>query len=517
MNIWLVTTGSSDVQLTTNEHWNDWWQDIKKSLHRLPFEPARSIDDEGEPYRLPARVLGIAYDRLPDEVRPYLDFPLLKGFTQKLKDQGTAIDLIIILMSNQENIFPEAERETNRCPYWQDTCQLCPILEGYFQKHFPEAKLTPLMLEPDSLEPGLDDWDAVLGLVRRKIGSLDIEPETVYVSHQAGTPAISSAVQFASLAKFGDRVQFLVSSEYVPKITRMIASSKYLSAIRLQEAKALLDRPDYPGIQILLKSYLKDDDTRVLLSSAIQWNSAEFEKFSDQFRNDNLLEKYPELVKDIQERTKEENWWWIAYEEAYLALTRQNQDNIVEAFFHSFRAFEGIFSAWVNYEFGGNNHIEIKKGMSYLKCSVLSDPKGYFSKAKFKQNGDPNDDLAKLKCKIEKDNGVELDLATICKLFRSCRSEYKQECGELKIFWDSDKENNVCEKRNFIMHQIQGISKEKLWEFWGVSTSEEWQGRLLKFLNFIAKTDLSKEFKSLEDASLMAQVHQKLKSAIAHL
>ena len=152
MNIWLVTTGSSDVQLTCDEHWNDWCQDIKKSLHRLPFEPVRAIQDEGEPYRLPARVLGIAYDKLPNEVLSHLAFPLLKGFTRRLKEQGTQIDRIVILMSDQENIFSEAERETTRCPYWQDTCQLYPILEGYFQEHFSEATLIPLMLKPDSLE-----------------------------------------------------------------------------------------------------------------------------------------------------------------------------------------------------------------------------------------------------------------------------------------------------------------------------------------------------------------------------
>ena len=109
-------------------------------------------------------------------------------------------------------------------------------------------------------------------------------------------------------------------------------------------------------------------------------------------------------------------------------------------------------------------------------------------------------------------------MATLCKLFRAYRyKEYKEDCEELKIFWDNDKGNNVSEKRNFIVHQIQGMSEANLWNFWGVSTSEEWEVRVLKFLNFIAKEDLPKQFDSLEEASLMVKVHQKLESAIAQL
>jgi len=263
----------------------------------------------------------------------------------------------------------------------------------------------------------------------------------------------------------------------------------------------------------LLESYLKDDDAQILLDSAIQWNSAEFEKFSNRFKDENLLEKYSALVKDIQERTKEENWWWIAYEEAYLAVIRKEQGNIVEAFFHAFRAFEGIFAAWGRHQFG--EYVEFIKGIPYLSPLVLCDPKDYFSKSRCKKSSD----LDKLRVKIEGES-VELNLATLCKLFRSSRSEYKQECGDLKIFWDHDKQKNVSEKRNFIVHQVQGMSEKDLWEFWEVSTPKEWEDRLLKFLNFIAKPDLPKEFESfesLEEASLMAKVHEKLESAIAQL
>lgn len=540
MNVWLVTTGSSDVQLISDEDWNDWWQEIKKSLYRLPFKPARAIDDEEAPYRLPARVLGTAYDRLPDEVQPILTLPLLQDFTRELKAQEIVINQIIVLMSDQGNIFAEVDRETKRCPYWQDTCQLYPILENYFHQQFPDATVAPLILKPQLSERGLDDWDAVLGLVQQEVRSLEFEtePQTVYVSHQAGTPAISSAVQFSSLAKFGDRTRFLVSSEQNIKPPKILPSSSYLKGIRLQEARTLLNRYDYSGVQAIIEPYLKDDkDTKILLNAAIQWNFANFDKkqneqeeteqssFIDELQN--LSDS--DLAQEIEKRRQ--NWWWIAYEEVYLAVIRKEQGNIVEAFFHSFRAFEGIFAAWGKHQLG--EYVEFIKGIPYLSPSVLDNAEDYFSK---KRCNDVSD-LKNLKVKLENltmkpseevksEDRVELNMATLCKFFRSCRyKEYKRDCEELKIFWDNDKEKNVSEKRNFIVHQIQGMSKSNLWEFWGISSSEEsegskdrlWKDRLLKFLNFIAKPDISEKFNTLEEASLMAKVHKELKSAIANL
>jgi hypothetical protein len=72
-------------------------------------------------------------------------------------------------------------------------------------------------------------------LVQQAFSSIEIDKNTtVYVSHQAGTPAISSAVQFVSLARFGKQVKFLVSNEYNPSLTKVIDASQYLKGIQVQ-------------------------------------------------------------------------------------------------------------------------------------------------------------------------------------------------------------------------------------------------------------------------------------------
>jgi hypothetical protein len=534
-NIWILTTGSSDVQLTNHDNWSDWFSDINKSIYDLPFKPTKSINEDLQHYRIPARVLGNAYEQLPDQVQSYLIFPLLANFIQVLQKGQIKIDHIIVLVSDQENIFSEDDRQQLHSPYWQDTCKIYPILEKYLQNQFPGAIIDQLSLKPQPSTQGLDDWDTVLDLVQNVFQDLQLPTnfQSVYVSHQAGTPAISSAVQFTSLSSFGEKVKFLVSTERSSNPTRILDSSRYLKGIRKKEAQKLLERKDYLGVRDLIGYYLDDEKTpeiKILLKAAIEWNCAEFEEFKTTLLG---ITNNP-LNEIVTERSH--HWWWIAYEEAYLAVVRKDQGNIVESFFHSFRAFEGIFALWGNREF--SVHIEKIKGVPYLTHAVLEDSKDYFSNQKCSKRGlkPLKEKLDKLKEKesklkdltpedikkedtVQREDRMELNILTLGKLFRSCRyDDYKENCKELKIFWDDDKEKNISEKRNFVVHQIKGMSETKLWEFWGVSSMEEWEQRLLHFLNFIAKEeDLSQNFESLKDASLMSEVHKKLEGLLLDL
>lgn len=202
---------------------------------------------------------------------------------------------------------------------------------------------------------------------------------------------------------------------------------------------------------------------------------------------------------------RSQQWWWTAYEAAYLAVIRLKQENIVEAFFHSFRTFEGIFSKWSNEEFA--KHILIERGRPILQVSILEDEKQYFADSKYNKN-EPKNDLAKLEDKLRKDNGILLDLSSICKIFRAVRKEYKNECKNLQIFWKDGMK--VTDRRNLIFHQLLGMTETQLWEFWEVSGQIEWENQILHFLNFITK----QSFNSLGNVSLMAKIHLEIKEAI---
>lgn len=536
--VWIVTTGNNNVKLKSDHGWGDLRRRKNEQLKPCNKEFSSLIKGDDKLFSLPARAMGILYGDTWDTHKDYFSFPLLEEFAKKLKSENKNPDHIIVLLTNQEKIFledsddPQYDRFEDS-PYWRDTSRLEVIFRKYFDREFGEGRVqfTFPVLEPRTREEGLDNWDSTLDLVQKEFDKWQIsKDDIVIVSHQASTPAISSAVQFVSLAKFGEKAIFLIGNEQDSTLTRFLEGSKYLKGIRKKEAEALLISYNYAGVEALLKDNLENnEDAKILLNAAIQWNVAKFGDFLK------CLEDYPKLASDIEERKRAENWWWIAYEEVYLAIIRKNQGNIIEAFFHSFRAFEGIFAAWGYKNFG--QHIENIEGVPYLSPSILDDAKGYFSnlsgKGSKKAVKDIKSKLENLKskregveAKVERNDRVKLDLQVLCKLFKAFRySDYVQNCPELRIFWDDNKLNNVSEKRNFVIHQVQGMSKSDLWNSWGIFSMEGsdeaedklWEDKLLKFLNFIVKEDFSEGFKLLKDASLMAKVHKELVSVFDKL
>ena len=497
MNIWIVTTGSSDVQLKSDESWHDWYDrsSVKNNCENLPFKPTQILEDSDEPYRIAPRVLGKVYESQREEVWQYLEFPLLRQFTTQL--QGNKITKIYFLVTDQTDKFNE-EREDRRCPYWQDTCELQPIIERYFeeQEEFHDVELIPIYLSPKINKPGLDDWDHVLEIVRTAFSEeITLEPETVYVSHQAGTPAISSAVQFMSLARFGERVKFLVSNEYEKKPLPPIESSEYLKGIKFEQAKALLKNHDYAGVKLLINDYL-NSETKILLDVAIQWNFAKFDEFAK------TLLQHPDgnLVKKINDRTQQENWWWTAYEEGYLAVVRFQQKNTVEAMFHSFRAVEGLILEWA-----------VWKYKSQIRKSNPNQPRTrYFHKENINMSTELNYWFERFSHKTY--SNVGLFGEPLFELLKASHSPGK---------WHNNSDIRTVakitkEERNSTFHQLLGLQELELFAAWNTENSKDWEKRVLSCLNFISSQtfDLSIEC-PLEEASLMFNVQKELAKAIA--
>ncbi|MGB5963580.1 MAG: hypothetical protein WBG73_23285 [Coleofasciculaceae cyanobacterium] len=470
---------------------------MRSQLYKCQFIPTKPPNtDDDEPFVVSARAMGMVYgSQLTDEYYQDLLFPLLDTFKAKLLEKDeTKPDKIILIMTNQETVFDDDDRRLEKSPYWQDTYTLKPIFEQYFQKNFPkvtEAKLINyLELKPEFKNEGLDNWDKTLVLVQQEFSALKFDKDaTIYVSHQAGTPAISSAVQFMSLARFGERVKFLVSNEYDKTPLDPIDSSEYLRGIKFQEATALLKRHDYSGVKELLNSYLTPE-IQILLDAAIQWNFAKFEDFGNEIKSS----LFQELTKEVEKRT-EENWWWTAYETAYLGVIRLKQENAVEAFFHSFRSVEGLISKWAESCF--SVHVEPNNDSPLLKISILDVFPNYLGKK----------DQAKLKAEFEQKTTLILSGFPLYALLRADRPMWKQECKDITIFIDK-----ISPRRNKLFHRLKGLQKDDVFQEWQVNSREEWEARILHYLNFVAK----KTFSSLEQASLMSKVHQELEKAIAN-
>ena len=77
----------------------------------------------------------------------------------------------------------------------------------------------------------------------------------------------------------------------------------------------------------------------------------------------------------------------------------------------------------------------------------------------------------------------------------------------------------MFKKRNDLFHQLKGLmGQEEVFENWRSKNEKKWEGRseekwkmrVVNCLNFIS----DQNFKSLEEASLMSQVHEELVEAI---
>ncbi len=523
--VWIVTTGNSDVRLDSNasKAFNTLKDDPKKPEKREALgtrnkSRPEEIKDKRGGFSLAARVLGIVYGDAIATNWNYFKFPLLDGFYQELEKKKINPDRIIILLTDQAAIFED--RNDPDSPYWKDTCTLQPIFEKYFKEKY-DVCVKPVLLQPEKDQVGLDDWNATLMLVQKKFAGdgLGINPnDTVIVSHQAGTPAISSAVQFASLSSFGDRVSFLTSNERTG-VASLNPSSSYFESMQIQQAQKFLKNYDYMSVFSVLENKLQRlkaqnpdqaDKITKLLEVASLWNLS---KFSDlKIKINNLL--VPDLSDLVTDRVKQ--WWWSAYEEAYLAVIRYKQENFVEAFFHSYRAVEGMFCEWGKAEF--KTHIILKEEHSatskkknspetgldrpYLQTSILDDPKNYFKDA-------ANDKYAaKLQSMLDKLREESKDIVlygtTLYDLFKVCRKNYKSICRDITKFWDGN--NGIEGNRNKVFHQLHGLTELELFAVWVVNTESEWKTRIKDYLNLVSE----QRFQTLEEASLMARVHEEL-------
>jgi hypothetical protein len=505
MSIWIITTGSSDVQLKIADNWGLLHGKIRSKLGTSKqFSQTKSKDNQRFLY--PARAMGLVYGSAIEQHYDDLAFPLLDNFWTLLTEQNITPQRIIVLLTDQTQIFTKpADINNVFSAYWQDTCTLEPLLKRYLAE---KSSATPefLTLKPAG-QSGLDNWNDVLEIVQHKLAILTDTPQDtkVYVSHQAGTPAISSAVQFASLAQFGDRVKFLVSNEQDKTLTDTVKGGSYLRGIEKEQAKTLLKHHDYSGVQDLLSNYL-DSETKILLDAAIQWNFAEFGEFKDK------LKEHPQFTITVEDQIKEENWWWLAYEAAYLGIVRLKQGNTVEALFHSFRSVEGLISEWARWKYP--SHVKYEKDnygkWAWFVHKTIHQVLPNYRKDKFPTNGK-----------------IKLFSQSLYDLLQEGITEAKTD-HNMTIFL-----NDARNQRNELFHQLVGLSNLKVYEAWSIAVSEEpetkeewekidqaWQQRILGCLNCVTgKTFnfLDKESSNGEIASLMPQVHNELENAIAQL
>ena len=232
-------------------------------------------DEKTNRYIPSARVMGQLYG---DGGTYYenIVFPLLDVFKEYFKQAENPIFLnyVYLVLSDQSSIFSSEFIKDTECPFWMDTCTLELLIRRYLTEELglENEQIIPIIIQPEIQEgqqilKGIDHWNEMLTQVDKLLLPEYFEDEEIYVSHQAGTPAISSAVQFVSISR-SDQIKFLVSNkqqvldkdllnENDGKQWRheaeVIPASQYWREMQIQKARKLLEKGNPAAVLTIIE------------------------------------------------------------------------------------------------------------------------------------------------------------------------------------------------------------------------------------------------------------------------
>lgn len=415
---------------------------------------------------------------LLDQVEQYRDHikPVIIG--RLLAERNAEVERVYLIGTDQGLEIRERKK---------DTLYACKLIQAWLDQHYGLSaeviKLGPDGTDPTNFEEMFRWWRRVW---REEI---QVRPEqTVWVCLKGGVGQASEASRISGLSLYGDRIQFF-DFKQTPKQNRSGIPSEYSGPLlgtnylwdrAQQQALRLLERYDYAGIDDLLQPYFTQDPSGfsalpVLIKAGTAWNRGEFQAFF-------------QLVKGtlpLSEQRRGKTWWWMAYEQAQLAMIRYRQENTSEAMLHSFRAVEGVIWEWIEEHISQHKNHPHKRYPQLLDsiCTLYPSLKSCFI--------DPHKNIVS---SINLSGYVQRELMEVAipEVFHS---------QDFKAFWS--KENR--DRRNELSHKLGGISNRDLFKAWGADIHHEagWIQRILNCLNLIT----GQKFKRSDKFSLFIKIH----------
>jgi hypothetical protein len=395
-----------------------------------------------------------------------------------ISDNAQQIQQCFLIGTDQPHTVPQRT---------SDTIHSSHIIKAWIEKNY-KIPTTILPLCADGTSPA--DFEVMFKWWRKTWLTTIKPPQNaeIWLGITGGVGQTSEAGRISGLSLYGDRIKFFKFKED-PELNRAghpsnysnpYLGTNYLWDRTRQQALKLLDRSDYAGAKELLEPYLKDQKTgptAPLLEAGILWHQGQFDPFFRKIKSYLLSPQEQQL----------QSWWGMAYEQAYLAIIRLEQENTTEAALHSFRAIEGCLLEWA-------------------KVTLTTD--------------------------FDSTSGFPQVRPTICDRYPSIRDSYKnsqkdrssaqwlgsfrQELleavlpaakgAEFQAFWKSQGQ------RNRLSHQLGGISKQEVFSAWGqeIRDQPQWESQILTCLNILT----GQSFKTLRQASLFTVVQKRVQESI---
>jgi hypothetical protein len=478
--ILVATIGTRDLMFEVSS--GDWYN-IGDFQERIQVIESLGLDKEITHRDLTKYLLDRS-DKYLDRIKPAIIGKLL---VEKV-DQITQLYLIA---TDQATDVPQRDK---------DSIYSCQLIEAWVKKYYPlpnETKIISLGIDrtnPADFEAMFDWW--------RRTWRKEIAPSSqvkIWLGLKGGVGQTSEAGRISGLSLYGDRIEFFDFYEdniqnrtgAPSNYSEPFLGTNYLWDRTKQQAIRSIDRFDYAGAKELLAPYFeikKLGAVADLLEAGIVWNRGEFQNFFDLAKSI--------LTTDRQQQGQ--TWWWMAYEQAYLAVVRLEQNSLTEAMLHSFRSLEGCLLEWAKENIGDNFEDNQRDAPRVLQEILTTHPK---LKDSFKSKNAEKRARGELEvyAKWEQDS-VKKEILKV-----SLPGALN---GNFKSFWSNDCKNT----RNKLSHRLGGISETELLNAWGTDLQDrsQWEARILACLNILT----GQSFESLDRASLFARVHDRIRRSI---
>lgn len=336
-SILVATIGTRDLsfQITSGE-----WYNIgdDRMQNDIIGEQAEVIAD----FSLPDATFRSITKYLLDNIKTYIHriLPVIIG--KLLLERGSELEKVYLIATDQKPEIREREKDTVY------SAQLIKQWIIHKFDHLGENDIEIITLGEDGTNPSnfedMFQWWRKIWRNQIKIA----EKQPIWLCLKGGVGQAAEASRISGLSFFGDRILFYefrqnseanragIASDY----TEPLPGTNYLWDRTQQQVLKLLHRYDYAEALDLLQPYFSKDKSKFgalpnLLKAGIGWNQGQFNDFQ-------------KLAKSSMSNVPpKDNFWWMAYEQAYIAVIRLEQQNTTEALFHSFRAVEGLVCQYI--------------------------------------------------------------------------------------------------------------------------------------------------------------------------
>ncbi len=474
-SILVATIGTRDLmfQVTTGDWYNIGDDRMKGDILGEQIEVVSDLAlTEKSSFREISQYLWENIEYYGDQVKPVI-------LGKLLEDKINDLEKVYLVVTDQNETVKEREKDTlysgELIKYWLNKLNSDLVVNILYIGRNDE--------NPSNFEEMFRWW--------QQVWKENIKPQPdqpILLCLKGGVGQASEASRISGLSFYGNDIKFYefiptpsnnqkgISSDY----TGPFLGTNYLWDRTRQQALQLLERYDYAGLQNLVKPYYEQNkqkwkETYALIKSGVSWNQGQFEDFfqSASFSFNN------------QQKEQHQQYWWMAYEQAYTAVVRLKQKNTTEAMLHSFRAVEGLIYECLKHEFK-DYMVNSEYTYSSLKSSVLTK---YPDLSILFVNGTNKTDI--LLDSRNQQRVIELSINV-----------------DLKDWGSAELRNH----RNRLSHKLGGISEKELFQAWGnnIHNQQDWKKRILNCLNLITE----KKFNYLWQGSLFASIHQRVLTAI---